>query len=166
MQPQGFSTCDLCDPYRDDTPIGFAVLPPVFRNFASTEPFSGQVVTVQCLEDNTSVRATLETPGAGRVLVVAGGASLRTALVGGNIGMLAEKNGWAGVIVDGCVRDVRELAPLKLGIRALASMPMPPRKKTKGLVDVAVQVQGVIIMPGDWLYADDDGILISREPLL
>ncbi|NLX16123.1 MAG: ribonuclease, partial [Ramlibacter sp.] len=84
-----FSTCDQCDPHRDGVPTGFAVLPPLFRDFGALKRFSGQVVTVKCHEDNTSVRATLETPGEGRVLVVAGGGSLRTALVGGNIGVLA-----------------------------------------------------------------------------
>ena len=160
-----FSTCDQCDPHRDGAPAGFAAQPPVFRDFGGLKRFSGQVVTVKCHEDNTSVRATLETPGAGRVLVVAGGGSLRTALVGGNIGVLAEKNGWAGVLVDGCVRDVEELAQCQVGIRALGSMPMPPRKNHVGLVDVPVQVQGVTVRPGDWLYADADGIVISDVAL-
>lgn len=164
-QQPPFSTCDFCDPHRDAVPAGFAVLPPVFRSFGSAAPFSGQIVTVQCFEDNTTVRAVLETEGKGRVLVVAGAGSLRTALVGGNIGVLAEKNGWAGIVVDGCVRDVRELAPLKVGIRALASMPMPPMKRQPGLVDVVVRVQGVHVAPGAWLYADDDGIVISDSPL-
>ena len=69
------------------------------------------------------------------------------------------------MVVDGCVRDVRELAPLKVGIRALASMPMPPMKRQQGLVDVPVHVQGVVVRPGDWLYADDDGIVVSSQPL-
>lgn len=161
-----FATCDLCDPHRDGASAGFGVLPPVFRNFASPAPFSGQIVTVQCYEDNTSVRAVLETEGKGRVLVVAGAGSLRTALVGGNIGVLAAKNGWAGLVVDGCVRDVRELAPLPIGIRALASMPMPPMKRHPGLVNVAVRVQGVTVLPDSWLYADDDGIVTSDKPLV
>ncbi|MEZ7829716.1 MAG: ribonuclease E activity regulator RraA [Brachymonas denitrificans] len=165
MTQATFATCDFCDPHRDGVPPGFAVLPPVFRNYASSAPFSGQVVTVQCFEDNTTVKSVLETEGKGRVLVVAGAGSLRTALVGGNIGKLVEKNGWAGVVVDGCVRDVRELAPLQVGIRALASMPMPPMKRQEGLVDVPVHVQGVVVRPGDWLYADDDGIVVSDKPL-
>ena len=160
-----FSTCDLCDEHKGDVSGAFRVLPPVFRDFGGLKRFSGQVVTVKCHEDNTSVRATLETPGAGRVLVVAGGGSLRTALVGGNIGVLAEKNGWAGVLVDGCVRDVEELAQCQVGIRALGSMPMPPRKNHVGLVDVPVQIQGVTVRPGDWLYADADGIVISDVAL-
>ncbi|MDO5654221.1 MAG: ribonuclease E activity regulator RraA [Brachymonas sp.] len=165
MQSHLFSTCDFCDAARDAPPAGFAVLPAVFHNFASAAPFCGTVVTVQCFEDNTSVRALLETPGQGRVLVVAGAGSRRTALLGGNLGQLAARNGWAGVVVDGCVRDVAELAGLPVGIRALAAMPMPPMKRQPGLVDVAVYVQGVAVQPGDWLYADADGMVVSRTPL-
>lgn len=165
MTISAFSTCDMCDPLRDAQPDGFAVLPPVFRNFASMRPFAGQIETVQCFEDNTSVRAVLETPGQGRVLVVAGAGSLHTALVGGNIGVLAEQNGWAGLVVDGCVRDVAELAQRQIGIRALAAMPMPPKKRQAGLIGVRVCVQGVAVECGSWLYADDDGILVSRTPL-
>ena len=167
MSVPSFSTCDLCDAYRDK-PIsaGFAVLPPAFRNFGSKTVFCGQVATVQCFEDNTCVRSVLETEGQGRVLLVAGGASLRTALLGGNLGLLAAKNGWSGVVIDGCVRDVRELAVLPIGIRALAAMPMPPFKRQAGLVDVPVWVQGVHVAPGDWLYADDDGMVITRQPAI
>ena len=165
MSTSSFSTCDLCDPHRDTVTPDFVVLPPVFRDFSSPAPFCGQVVTVRCYEDNTSVRAVLETEGHGRVLVVAGGGSLRTALVGGNIGQLAARNHWAGVVVDGCVRDVAELAPLPVGIRALGSMPMPPRKNHAGLVDVPVHVQGVLVRPGSWLYADADGMVVSDTPL-
>ena len=159
-----FSTCDLCDVHRNQAAVGsFAVLPPVFCNFGSNAPFCGPVVTVQCFEDNTSVRAVLETAGQGRVLVVAGGASRRTALLGGNLGLLAANNGWAGVVVDGCVRDVRELAVLPIGIRALAAMPMPPFKRQAGLVDVPVWLQGVPVLPGNWLYADGDGMVLLHQ---
>ena len=158
MPAPAFSTCECCDAYRDTLPGGFAVLPAVFRDFGGRASFYGQVATVQCFEDNTSVRAVLETPGQGRVLVVAGGGSLRTALLGGNLGALAVKNGWAGVVVDGCVRDVNELAVLPIGIRALACMPMPPQKRQPGLVDVLVHLQAVPVRAGDWLYADADGM--------
>lgn len=165
MSHSVFSTCDFCDTYRDALPSGFAVLPPVFHNFGNAAPFCGSIVTVQCFEDNTSVRAQLEQPGNARVLVVAGTGSLRTALLGGNLGQLAVRHGWAGVVVDGCVRDAEELAGLPIGIRALATMPMPPMKRQPGLIDVPVHIQGVPVLPGDWLYADADGIVISRTPL-
>lgn len=160
-----FSTCDFCDSHRDDDGVHFRVLPPVFRHFGGQPAFFGQVSTVRCHEDNSLVRAAVEQPGGGRVLVVDGGSSMRRALMGGNLGLLAERNGWAGAVIDGCVRDLSELAPLKLGIRALAPMPVPPSKHGVGERDVAVLIQGVWVRPGDWLYADADGIVVSDRPL-
>ena len=100
------------------------------------------------------------------VLVVDGGASLRYALVGGNLAAAAARNGWAGLLVDGCVRDVAELNATPIGIRALALMPLPTEKRNQGQRDVAVCIQGVWVRPGDWLYADADGIVVSAQPLL
>ena len=160
-----FATCDLCDVHKSDCSGQFRVLPPVFRNFGGIVRFSGPVSTVKCFEDNSLVKATVDSPGEGRVLVVDGGASLRRALVGGNLGAAAAKNGWAGVVVDGCVRDVSELAQCSIGIRALAAMPLPTEKRQEGQRDVAVQVQGVWVYPGDWLYADEDGMVVMASPL-
>ncbi|MEX8498631.1 MAG: ribonuclease E activity regulator RraA [Leptothrix ochracea] len=154
------STCDLCDTHKGDGSGAFRVLPPVFRSFGGWRHFAGPVVTVKCFEDNTSVKALLEGPGLGRVLVVDGAASLRRALIGGNIAAAAAKNGWAGVVVDGCVRDVAELAQAQVGIVALAAMPLPTERRQAGQVDVAVQIQGVWVRPGDHLVADDDGIVV------
>ena len=105
-------------------------------------------------------------PGEGRVLVVDGGASLRRALVGGNLGAAAAKNGWAGVVVDGCVRDVIELAQCSVGLRALAAMPLPTEKRQEGQRDIPVQIQGVWVRPGDCLYADEDGMVVMASPLV
>ena len=127
--------------------------------------FSGPVSTVKCFEDNSLVKAAVDSPGEGRVLVIDGGASLRRALVGGNLGAAAAKNGWAGIVVDGCVRDVSELAQCSIGIRALATMPLPTEKRQQGQRDIAVQVQGVWISSGDWLYADEDGMVVMASPL-
>jgi regulator of ribonuclease activity A len=160
------STCDFCDAQTAAIAAGqVRVLPPVYRNFGRLQHFRGQVSTVQCFEDNSLVRAALETAGMARVLVIDGGASMRHALLGGNLAALASRNGWAGVVVDGCVRDVAEIAATPIGVRALAAMPMPPRKLGAGQRDVAVRVQGVWVRPGDWLYADADGIVVSVEPL-
>lgn len=159
------ATCDLCDTHKSDDTGGFRVLPPVFREFGAVTRFAGPVVTVKCFEDNTPVKRALEGPGEGRVLVVDGGASLRRALVGGNIGAAAARNGWAGVVIDGCVRDVAELRQCQVGIRALGSMPLPTERKADGLRDVVVQIQGVWVRPGDWLYADEDGMVVSAVPL-
>ena len=169
-----FAICDLCDAHRDDSTGSFRVLPPVFRDFGAVRKFSGPVVTVKCFEDNTLVKAAVDSVGfddtpagrVGRVLVVDGGASLRRALLGGNLGAAAARNGWAGVVIDGCVRDIAELATMHVGIRALASMPLPTEKRNEGQRDVAVQIQGQWVRPGDWLYADEDGIVVSSISLV
>jgi len=160
-----FATCDLCDAHKGDRSGAFRVLPPVFRDFGAITRFCGPVLTVKCHEDNSVVKALVEGPGEGRVLVVDGGGSLRRALVGGNLGAAAARNGWAGVVVDGCVRDVAELAVAQVGIRALAPMPLPTERRGEGQQGVAVQVHGVWVRPGDWLYADADGIVIADRPL-
>ncbi|MDR7094267.1 ribonuclease E activity regulator RraA [Hydrogenophaga laconesensis] len=163
--PPVFATCDLCDVHKNDGSGAFRVLPPVFRSFGARTRFAGPVVTVKCFEDNSLVKAAVDSAGEGRVLVVDGGASLRRALVGGNLGAAAARNGWAGVVVDGCVRDVAELAQCDVGIRALASMPLPTEKRNEGQRDLAVQIQGVWVRPGDWLYADEDGIVVADRAL-
>jgi regulator of ribonuclease activity A len=159
--PIDFTTCDLCDANKASTDGSFRVLPPVFRDYGKQLKFAGPVTTVKCFEDNSLVKAALDTPGQGRVLVVDGGASLRRALVGGNLGAAGARNGWAGIVVDGCVRDTAELAACDLGIRALALIPLPTEKRNEGQRDVPVQIQGVWVRPGDWLYADEDGIVVT-----
>jgi regulator of ribonuclease activity A len=154
------ATCDLCDAHKNDSSGAFRVLPPVFRSFGGRLAFAGPVTTVKCFEDNTSVKAAVESPGHGRVLVVDGAASLRRALLGGNLGAAAARNGWAGLVIDGCVRDVAELAACDVGIRALAAMPLPTDRRAPGLVDVPVLIQGVWVRPGDRLVADADGIVV------
>ena len=155
-----FSTCDLCDAHRSDTDGAFRVLPPVFRDFGAITTFAGPVSTVKCYEDNTLVKAALDEPGHGRVLVVDGAGSLRRALVGGNIAAAAANNGWAGVVVYGAVRDVAEMAACQVGLRALALVPLPTEKRNQGERDVAVRIEGVWVRPGDQLYADADGIVV------
>ena len=162
IQPQ--VTCDLCDANKTDMSGDFRVLPPVFKSYGGIQKFSGVVVTVKCFEDNTLVKEAVDSAGEGRVLVVDGGASLRRALLGGNLGAAAARNGWSGVVIDGCVRDLAELAQCQTGILALAAMPMPPEKRQQGQRDVLVQIQGVSVRPGDWLVADEDGIVLMREP--
>jgi regulator of ribonuclease activity A len=163
-ETMNFATCDLCDAHKNDSDGQFRVLPPVFQDFGKRLKFAGAVSTVKCFEDNTLVKAAVDSPGRGRVLVVDGGGSLRRALVGGNLGAAAARNGWAGVLVDGCVRDAAELAQCDVGIRALALMPLPTEKRNEGQRDVAVQVQGLWVRPGDWLYADQDGIVVMPAP--
>jgi regulator of ribonuclease activity A len=157
------STCDLCDAHRDAAGQGLRVLPPPWMHFGAVTAFHGAAATVRCHEDNTLVRAALEEPGAGRVLVVDGGGSLRTALVGGNLAALATRNGWAGIVVDGAVRDAAELAAERVGIVAAALCPMPPAKRGAGQRDVPVQVRGVWVVPGQFIVADADGVVVLNE---
>lgn len=148
-------TADLCDSRND-----VRVLAPSFRDYGAIREFDGVVVTVKVFEDNVLVRKMLETAGKGRVLVVDGGGSTRVALVGGQLGELAEKNGWAGIVVNGAVRDAHELIACKVGIKALATNPLKSHKNGAGETDVQVSFAGIGIAPGDHLYADDDGIVV------
>ena len=156
-----FATTDLCDAHPD-----LQVCAPVFHDYGGTIAFHGPIATLKVFEDNALVRATLERPGEGRVLVVDGGGSLRCALVGGQLGTLGVNNGWAGVLVHGCVRDRAELAALAIGVKALATH---PRRSEKGLhsghAGRIVEFAGVRFAPGAWLYADADGIVVADRAL-
>jgi regulator of ribonuclease activity A len=165
MTATSFATCDLCDAHEEDSSGSFRVLPPVFRDFGAARRFCGPVATLRCLEDNSRVREAVNSPGEDRVLVVDGGGSVRRALVGGNLAAAAAKNGWAGIVVDGAVRDHAELMAAGIPVKALALMPLRSAKRGEGQRDQPVQVQGVWVRPGDWLYADEDGIIVSARPL-
>jgi regulator of ribonuclease activity A len=165
MKPSTFSTCDLCDTHEHDTSGSFRVLPDVFTSYGGHAAFSGQAVTLRCPEDNSRVREAVAEQGAGRVLVIDGLGSVRRALVGGNLAATAAKNGWAGILVNGAVRDAAELQAAALGVKALALCPMRTDKQGLGTRDVPVQIQGVWARPGDWVYADADGVVVSSQPL-
>ncbi|MDT8999230.1 ribonuclease E activity regulator RraA [Paucibacter sp. APW11] len=157
-----FSTCDLCDAHKSDASGALRVMPGgLYRSYGGVAKFAGTISTVRCLDDNTAVKAAVESPGQGRVLVVDGGASMQRALLGGQLARAAAANGWAGLLIHGCVRDLAELRAAPLGILALAHVPMPTDRKGQGITDVALQLHGLPIRPGEWLYADDDGVLIS-----
>lgn len=166
MTTQPFATSDLCDANEEDSSGAFRVLPPVFRDFGTGNQFCGQVATLRCPEDNSRVREAVNSPGNGRVLVIDGGGSTRRALVGGLLAAAAAKNGWAGIVVDGAVRDVAELAVCGIPIKALALMPLRSPKRGEGQSELAVQIQGVPVRPGEWLYADADGIVVSATSLV
>jgi regulator of ribonuclease activity A len=155
------ATADLCDAHPS-----VQVLAPLYRDFGAQREFHGRIATLKVFEDNALVRQTLELPGEGRVLVVDGGGSLRCALVGGNLGELALRSGWVGLLVHGCVRDSAELAALPLGLRALAAH---PRRSSKGLhggeFGGVLEFAGVRFQPGDWLYADADGVVLAAEAI-
>ena len=160
-----FFTCDLCDAHEGDSSGAFRVVPPVFRCFGADQAFCGPVHTVRAPEDNSRVREAVNSPGDGRVLVVDGDGSLRCALVGGNLAQAAARNGWAGLVVDGCVRDLAELRAAGIPVRALAAMPLRSVKRGEGQAGEPVHIQGVPVRPGDWLYADEDGIVVADRAL-
>ena len=161
-----FATTDLCDDHPQLLDDGrLAVLPPVYKHYGLHTTFCGRVTTLKVFEDNALVRSTLEAPGNGNVLVIDGGASLRRALVGGQLALLAQDNGWAGILVDGCVRDSDEINACEIGVRALGTHPQKSAKKGVGERNIRVCVSGVFVNPGDWVYADADGVLIAQQKL-
>lgn len=160
------ATAEACDTNAVHLISGdIRVLPPVFKVYGQSRAFAGPIVTVKVFEDNVLVRELLETKGEGRVLVIDGGGSMRCALVGGNLGQLAQNMGWVGIVINGCIRDVDEINGCDVGVRALASHPQKSNKKGHGEKHVPINIAGTIILDGEWLYADSDGILISRTEL-
>lgn len=157
-----FTTPDLCDEF----PGQVRAAEPVFRRFGLRARFSGPIETVRAREDNAQVRSVLETPGNGRVLVVDGGASTRCALVGGNLALLARDNGWAGIIVNGCVRDSVEIDATEVGVRALGTAPMKSGKRGNGERSIPVSFAGLEWIPGQFAYADEDGVVVAEHDLL
>ncbi len=157
-----FKIADLCDEYSDHLQIA----EPLLRHFGGRLAFSGEIATVNVFEDNSLVRQALEEPGRGRVLVVDGPGSLRCALLGDILAGFAQTNGWAGVVVHGCVRDSAEIATMAVGVMALATHPRKSVKLGAGRRDEPVHFAGVTFTPGHFLYADHDGLILSEEPLL
>lgn len=162
-----FATCDLCDPFKSDLLADsvLRVLPPRLRSFGGRAACAGPAATVVAPLDNSFVKLAVESPGHGRVLVVAGSGDTARALLGGNLAAAAAKNGWAGVLVDGAVRDAAELAAADVAIFALATNPMPTDRKGAGSAGGSVTLQGVAVHEGDWIYADADGVIVARRPL-
>ncbi|MFC4000084.1 ribonuclease E activity regulator RraA [Prauserella oleivorans] len=150
------STADLVDKHG----AALRVCDTQFRQFGAHRAFSGRVRTVSCYQDNGLVKQLLNSPGEGCVLVVDGGGSLHTALTGDLIAGAAVHNGWAGLVINGAVRDSAVLAGLPLGIKALGTNPRKSSKAGAGSVDVPVGFGGVTFHPGDELYADDDGVVL------
>jgi regulator of ribonuclease activity A len=153
-------TPDICDAYPD-----VKVLEPLFLNLGGPDAFYGPVRTVKCFEDNSRVKEAVGEPGDGAVLVVDGGGSLRCALLGDMLAAKAADNGWAGIVVYGCVRDVDVLNDTALGVQAIGTHPRRSEKRGEGQRDVTVTFAGVTIAPGQWLYADNNGIVVASEEL-
>ncbi len=155
-------TADLCDTFDDQV----SVVAPMFASFGGRKSFGGPISTLKLFEDNALVRKALETPGKGRVLVIDGGGSMRCALVGDQLAELGVKNGWAGILVYGCVRDSKAIGGMALGVFALGTHPRKTVKRNTGEVDVPVTFGGVTFTPGHHVYADDDGVIVSAAALI
>lgn len=156
-----YSVPDICDEFIDE----ISVLDPLFSDFGGKRRFSGEVVTIKCFEDNSLVRDAVRREGRGRVLVVDGGGSLRHALLGDMLAASAAENGWQGLLINGCVRDVEILETIDLGVKALNSHPVKTDKRGEGQCDINVTVAGATIRPGHYLYADANGVVVAVRNL-
>ncbi len=154
-------TPDLCDEFPE-----VQVVEPGFNNYGGNKAFGGEIVTVKCFEDNSVVKEQVGQPGSGRVMVVDGGASKRHALLGDMLAEKAASNGWAGLIIYGCVRDVDEIGNTALGVQALGTHPRKSEKRGLGDLNVPVTFHGVTFHPGHYVYADNNGIIVSEKPLV
>lgn len=157
-----FKTADLCDDFSSE----LQVIGSEFKSFGGKKRFSGPIKTVKVFEDNVLVKKALETIPEGCVLVVDGGASKNCALMGDRLGDIAQTRNIAGVIIYGCVRDSADLAEQNVGIFALGSMPLKSKKEGKGEVDGPLHFLGVDWKPGDYVYADEDGVVVADRKLV
>jgi len=154
-------TPDLCDTFPE-----VQVVEPGFRNFGAIDNFGGEIVTVKCFEDNSVVKQQVDLPGFGRVMVVDGGGSKRNALLGDMLAQKAASNGWAGLIIYGSIRDADVIAKIALGVQALGTHPRKTEKHDVGNLNIAVTFGGVTFYPGHFVYADNNGIIVSEKALL
>ena len=156
-----FKTADLYDQHGET----LRVCEPIFGDYGGLVRFTGPVATVKCFEDNTHVKAALAEPGEGRVLVVDAGGSMRCAMLGDVVAQSAVDNGWVGVLMYGCIRDSREIADMDLGVKALGTNPRKSQRRGEGQRDIPVAFAGVTFRPGDWVYCDEDGVVVADGPL-
>lgn len=154
-------TPDLCDAY----PERVRIVEPLFTNYGGKLAFGGEIITVKCHEDNSLVKEHVANPGEGRVMVVDGGGSLRCALLGDMLAEKAAENNWAGLIIYGCIRDVDEIRKTDLGVQALRTIPIKSNRKGRGDLNIPVTFGGVTFAPGEFVYADNNGIIVSATEL-
>ncbi|MBT3506970.1 MAG: ribonuclease E activity regulator RraA [Methylococcales bacterium] len=154
-------TTDLCDAHSSLS--GFQIAEPIFKNFGGNCKFSGQITTLNVLEDNVLVRNTLEQSVDHRVLVIDGQGSLNCALLGDNLALIAHENGWQGIVINGCIRDTEQINQLPIGIKALAAHPLKSQKKGTGTQGLVINFAGITFEPDHYIYSDPDGIVVSKE---
>ena len=152
---------NLCDEYNSN----LRILAPIFFNFGRFSNFSGPLTTIKCFEDNSRLKELVASPGGGRIIVVDGGGSNQCAYLGDQIALEASKNGWQGLVINGYVRDVDEISEINIGIKALGAYPKKTNRRGSGEVNVPVSFAGVSFEPGDHLYADNNGIVVSTKYL-
>lgn len=157
-----YVTPDLCDEYPE---IVRVVTPTITRNYGGRESFGGQIVTIKCHEDNSLVKEQANTDGRGKVMVVDGGGSLRKALLGDMIAEKAVANGWEGIIIYGCIRDAAAIAQLDLGVQAISTIPLKTEKRGIGDLNINICFGGVEFIPGEYVYADINGVIVADQPL-
>jgi regulator of ribonuclease activity A len=161
-----FKTPDLLDANEELTHTGeLRIVAPMFQRYGARTSFCGQIVTLKLYEDNSLVREAVGEGGKGKVLVIDGGGSLRCALVGDQLAILAHKNGWEGLVVYGCIRDSGDINQIDIGVRALNTHPLKSIKKGAGDRNIDVSFGGVTFKPGEWIYSDEDGIIVSSNAL-
>ncbi len=154
-------TADLSDDHEGK----IIIAQPLFKSFGAKKSFAGEIVTVKVFEDNVRVKEMLGKNGKEKVLVVDGGGSLRCALMGDLLGKMAQDNEWAGVIINGCIRDSAEINSMPIGVKALNTIPIKSKKSGAGEVNVPVNFAGITFNPGEFVYADEDGIIVSAQKL-
>lgn len=160
------STPDICDAYEADIAAGKVnILDGIFTNYGKHDAFCGEVVTIKCFEDNSVLKKLVDTKGEGRVIVMDGGGSLRRAILGDMLAEKATNNGWVGIVINGCIRDCDEIAATSIGVKALNTHPMKTEKRGLGDLNVPVSFAGHTIRPGNWVYSDNNGIIISDNEL-
>ena len=157
-----FQTADLCDRFAAELQISESV----FRDYGGKQRFAGQIATIKCFEDNSRVRDLVAEAGQGRVLVIDAGGSMRRAVLGDMLAQQAVDNGWSGAVVFGCIRDSFAIAQLALGVKALGTCPLRTDKRGEGQRDVPVRFAGVNFRQDEWLYADQDGLIVAQRSLL
>jgi regulator of ribonuclease activity A len=156
-----FSTTDLCDEFSDEIDVcGLAL-----RDFGGKQAFAGPIATIKCFEDNSRVRELVAERGDGRVLVVDAGGSQRRAVLGDLLAKQAVDNGWSGIVIHGCIRDSTAIARMPFGVKALSTCPMRTEKRGEGQRDLTVRFGDATFRPGEWLYADSDGVIVARRAL-
>lgn len=162
MSSNTFTTADLCDAAADE----LQVCAPLFKDYGGHSRCSGPIATIKCFEDNSRVREVLDQPGEGRVLVIDAGGSTRCAVLGDMLAKKAVANGWSGVIVHGAIRDSAIIATLPLGVKAIATCPLKSVRHSEGQSGVQLRFGSITCRPGDWVYADEDGVVFSARALV